>query len=79
MQNVAEVKAIDVQISDLLDRTASIRELLVKVYSEAVPYVGCDFRAASAQQQAQLVALVNTAKACAALLSTRIEKDSVDE
>lgn len=73
-QNTALIKGMDAQIDDLLQRTASLRELLVRSYSEALRYFGADYRALSAPQQSQLVALVNNTKACAALLNKRIER-----
>lgn len=78
-QNTALVKTLDVQINGLLQDTASLRELLMKSYSEAVRFFGADFLALSAPQQSQLAALVNNTKACAALLSKRIEQAADDE
>lgn len=73
-QNTALIKGMDAQIEDFLRRTASLRELLVQSYSEALTCFGADFLALSAPQQSQLVALVNNTKACAALLNKRIEQ-----
>ncbi|OFV78590.1 hypothetical protein [Rhodococcus erythropolis] len=70
---------MDAQIDDLLRRTASLRELLLQSYGEALGYFGADFRALSAPQQSQLAALVNNTKAGAALLGKRIEQDPDDE
>ncbi|WP_234711542.1 hypothetical protein [Mycolicibacterium llatzerense] len=78
-QNTALIKGLEASIDDLLERTVSIRELLMKSYGEAVEFFGADFRALSAPQQSRLAALVNTTKACAALLSTRITPDAADE
>ncbi|MGV0155944.1 hypothetical protein ACSW29_21630 [Rhodococcus sp. GB-02] len=78
-QNTALVKGMDAQIDDLLRRTASLRELLLQSYGEALGYFGADFRALSAPQQSQLAALVNNTKAGAALLGKRIEQDPDDE
>ncbi|OYD67294.1 hypothetical protein [Rhodococcus sp. OK302] len=72
--NTALINAMDAQIDDLLQRTASLRELLLQSYGEALGCFGADFLALSAPQQSQLVALVNNTKACAALLSERIKQ-----
>lgn len=63
-------------INDLLQRSASLRELLMKRYGEALELFGADFRALSASQQSKLAVLVNNTKACAALLSGRVEQDA---
>ena len=73
-QNTALINGMDAQIDDFLRRTASLRELLVQSYSEALRCFGADFLALPAPQQSQLVALVNNTKACAALLTKRIEQ-----
>lgn len=78
-QNTALVKSMDAQIDDLLRRTASLRELLLQSYGEALGCFGADFRALSAPQQSQLAALVNNTKAGAALLGKRIEQDPEGE
>ncbi|WP_260684544.1 hypothetical protein [Rhodococcus sp. KBS0724] len=72
--NTALVHTMDAQIDYLLQRTTSLRELLVQSYSEALRCFGPDFRALPAPQQSQLVALVNNTTACAELLSQRIEQ-----
>ena len=73
-QNTALVTSMAAQIDDLLQRTALLRELLVKCYGEALGFFGSDFLTLSAHQQSRLVALVNNASACAALLGARIEQ-----
>lgn len=78
-QNTALVVAQDAKIDDLLQRTVSLREMLTKSYSEALPFFGDDFLMLPKEQQSQLVALVNNTKACAALLSRRIEQEGDDE
>lgn len=78
-QNTALVKAIDAQIDDLLQRTTSLRELLMKSYGETLECFGADFLALSAPRQSTLVSLVNNTKACAALLNTRIEQGAEGE
>jgi len=50
----------------------------VGAYGAALPFFGADFRGLSATQQSQLAALVNSTKACAALLRTRIQQDADD-
>ncbi len=79
MQNTALVRTMDAQIGDLHQRTASIRELLVKTYSAALQFYAADFRALTSTQQSQLAALVNNTKACAALLGHRIVPAGNDE
>lgn len=78
-KNTAIVKGIDAQIGSLLERTTSLRQLLMKSYGEALQFFGADFAALPAPQQAQLGALVNNTKACAALLTKRIEQDADGE
>ncbi|WP_219813789.1 hypothetical protein [Rathayibacter sp. AY1H2] len=78
MRNIAQVQAMDAQIDDLLQRTASTRELLLKVYGEALPLFGADFATLAPAQQSQLASLVNVAKASAALLSARVEQAADD-
>lgn len=78
-QNTALVKGMDAQIDDLLRRTASLREMLLQSYGEALGCFGADFRALPAPQQSQLAALVNNTKAGAALLGKRIEQDPEGE
>lgn len=77
-QNTALVRGIDAQIGDLLQRTVSLRELLIKSFGDAMAFFGADFLALSSSQQSQLAALVNNTKACAALLSKRIDPDPTD-
>jgi hypothetical protein len=77
--NVAHVRRIDAQIGELLQRTTSMRELLMTAYSDAVPMFGVDFRSLNVSQQSQLAALVNNTRTCAALLSRRVDQDPVGE
>lgn len=74
-QNTAGVRRMDVQIDDLLQRTVALRDLLKFSYGEVLEAFGADFLALSAPQQSRLAALVNNTKACAALLSKRIDQD----
>lgn len=78
-RNTARVRAVDGLLGDLLARTAALREALLKSYSEALTMLGSDFLALSGTQKSQLGALVNSAKACAVLLSERIEHDDDGE
>lgn len=78
-QNTALAVALDAQIDDLLRRTTSLREMLTKSYSEALPFFGDDFLMLPKEQQSQLAALVNNTKACAAQLSRLIEQEGDDE
>ncbi len=78
-QNTALVKVMDAQIDDLLQRTTSLRESLMRSYGAALAFFNADFRALSAPQQSRLAVLVNNTKSCAALLSKRIEQDADDE
>lgn len=78
-RNSAMVKGLDAQIDGLLQSTASLRELLLKSYGESLEFFGADFLALSSPQQSRLAALVNNTKACAALLSMRIEQGSDGE
>lgn len=79
MQNTALVRTMDAQIDDLFQRTASVRELLLKTYSGALQFYAADFVTLAPAQQSQLAALVNNTKACAALLGTRILPANHDE
>ncbi|MGP5220699.1 hypothetical protein [Arthrobacter rhombi] len=78
-QNTALVNDMNAHIDDLLQRSASLRGLLMKSYGEALEFFGANFLALSAPQQSQLAALVNNTKACASLLSKRVKEDSDDE
>ncbi len=74
-QNTVLVKDMDAQIDELLERTASLRKRLMNSYGEALQFFGADFLRLSSPQQSQLAALVNNTKACAGLLSKRIEQN----
>ncbi|GAB3570615.1 hypothetical protein [Spelaeicoccus albus] len=78
-QNAALVEGMDAQIADLLQRSAFLRELLIKSYGEALELFGADFAALTTPQQSRLAALVNNTKACAVLLSKRIKQDTDNE
>lgn len=78
-QNTAIVRGMNARIEDLLRRTASLRELLWTSYGGALQCYGRDFLTLSTSQQSQLAALVNTTKACGALLSTHIASDAAHE
>lgn len=78
-QNTALVEGMDAQIDDLLQRTSSLRELLMESYGESLKFFAADFLTLSVPQQSQLAALVNNTKACGALLSKHIEQDADDE
>ncbi|MEZ5199854.1 MAG: hypothetical protein R2742_00545 [Micropruina glycogenica] len=51
-----------------------LRESLMASYGDALLLFGADFRLLAPGQRSQLAALVDNTKACAALLSTRIEQ-----
>lgn len=78
-RNTALVERMDAQIDALLQRTTTLRGMLMTSYSERLDSFGADFRALSTAQQSQLAALVNNTKSCAVLLSERIEQDADDE
>lgn len=78
-RNTALVKGMDAQISDLLERTTSLRGLLRTSYGGALTHFGADFRELDPAQQSQLAVLVNNTKACAALMSERVAQDASDE
>lgn len=69
---------MEAQVEDLLQRTASLRELLMKSFGEALELSGADFIMLSVPQRSQLVALVNNTKACGELLSQQIEQERDD-
>lgn len=71
--NTTRVTNTEAQINNLLEQTSSLREELTKSYSAALPLFGTDFLVLAKPQQAQLAALVNNTKACAAQLSQHIE------
>lgn len=77
-QNAAFVRGVDAQIVLLLQRTASLRESLLIRYREALALFGADFLSLSTREQSQLAALVNNAKAAAALLSHTVDQESAD-
>ncbi|GAA1119762.1 hypothetical protein GCM10009650_25230 [Nesterenkonia jeotgali] len=74
-QNTASVKRMDAQLGDLLQRTEDLRERLRNSYRQSVGFSNADFRTLTTQQQSLLVAIVNNTKACAALLSSRIDAE----
>lgn len=78
-RNTAVVKGMDAQIEDLLQRTTSLREGLVKGYVEALEHFRADFQALAPTERAQLATLVNNTKSCAAMLSLRIEQEAASE
>lgn len=73
-RNTALVRGMDAQIDDLLQRTASLRELLMKSYGETLKHFAADFLRLAAPERSQLAALVNNTKASAALLITHLEQ-----
>ncbi|WP_458106734.1 hypothetical protein M1D51_12515 [Arthrobacter sp. R3-55] len=77
--NTALVKADQARIGDLLQKTTTIREELLKGYGEALVCFGADFLSLSESQQKKLGVLVNNTKSCAALLGKRIERGTGDE
>lgn len=77
-QNTALVAALDAQIDDLLKRITSLREMLTKNYSEALPLFGGDFLMLTKKQQSQLVSLVNNTQGCAVQLGRRLEQEGSD-
>lgn len=78
-RNTAQVSGMNAQIDDLRHRTTRLRKSLLKSYGESLALFGADFRLLPATQRSQLAALVNNAKACAALLSMQIEPVAHDE
>ncbi|GAB0105219.1 hypothetical protein JMUB6875_41970 [Nocardia sp. JMUB6875] len=78
-RNTALVKGMDAQIDDVLQRTTSLREGLVKSYGEALIHFRTDFHALAPAERSTLAALVNNTKACAKMLSLRIEQDADSE
>lgn len=74
-RNTALLKGMEAQVEDLLQRTASFRELLMKSFGEALELSGADFLMLSVPQRSQLVVLVNNTKACGELLSQQIDQD----
>ncbi|WP_043655700.1 hypothetical protein [Nocardia thailandica] len=78
-RNTALVAGMDAQIDDLVRRTTSLREQLVHSYGANLAHFRADFRTLGPAERSALAALVNNTKACAALLSTRIEQAPRDE
>lgn len=78
-QNTAIVRGVAAEIEALVYHTNSLREHLMKLYSDALQLFGADFLALSRTQQVQLGQLVNCAKAAAALLSRTVGQDATDE
>ena len=77
--NTSLVKGMDAQIADLLQRTTSLREGLVKNYGEALVHFRADFHTLAAAERSVLATLVNNTKSCAILLSMRIEQGADSE
>ncbi|WIB65734.1 hypothetical protein [Curtobacterium sp. MCBD17_040] len=78
-QNTAVVQGLGAQLDAFLQQTSTLRESLLTAYGDALALFGEDFRELPAGKRSQLGALVNNTKACAALLSQRIEDEPVDE
>lgn len=78
-QNTALVEGMDAQIDDLLQRTTSLREGLVKSYSAALVHFRADFRTLTPAERSALAALVNNTKSCATMLNMRIEEGGDSE
>ncbi len=77
--NTALVTEMGAQIGSLLQRTSSLRVELTRSYSAALPFFDTDFLVLAKPQQAQLAALVNNTKACAAQLGQHIEQAGDNE
>lgn len=78
-RNTSLIKTMDAEIDDLLQRTATFRELLLTSYGEAMELFGSNFLTLTSPQRSRLVALVNNTAGCAALLGSRVEQSSDDE
>lgn len=78
-RNTALVQGMDAQVNDLLHRTTSLREGLVKSYGEALMHFRADFHGLTPAERSTLATLVNNTKSCATMLSTRIEQDADSE
>jgi hypothetical protein len=77
-QNTAFVRGVDAEIDSVLQRTVALRERLLERYREAMAFYSSDFLALSSAERSQLAALVNNAKATAALLSHLVDVEAVD-
>ncbi|TIH40440.1 hypothetical protein [Subtercola vilae] len=78
-RNTALVRGMDAKIDDLLQRTATLRGLLMKSYGDALRHFAADFLVLSAPERSQLAALVNNTKAAAALLIKHVEQGADDD
>lgn len=74
-KNTASTDRMTAKVAALLQKTEEFRERLVASYEGALSAFGDDYAELSADEQVRLVALVNSAKACAALLSERFEEE----
>ncbi|MCC3295569.1 hypothetical protein LJ756_13160 [Arthrobacter sp. zg-Y411] len=74
-QNIALTKRSDIQIATALEETSSLRNRLVSLYAECLTFYRADFATLNEADQVRLATLVNNTKACAALLSRRIDPD----
>lgn len=77
-ENTAAVARLRARIEHLLERSVSVRELLRSRYVESQALFARDFLELSTADRTRLAALVNTAMACAALLSERVIGEDVD-
>lgn len=60
-------------VRSMLEKTERLRRALFSAYCEAMSLYGADYRRLSGEDRARLGALVNNAKAAAALLSTMVD------
>ena len=73
-RNTASAEHATLKIQELLRKTEELRVRLVVSYEGSLPAFRSDYAELSSSEQAKLVALVNNAKACAALLSERFDE-----
>ncbi|TCL85305.1 hypothetical protein EDF31_105323 [Curtobacterium sp. PhB142] len=78
-KNTATVEGLDAQIEELLQQSTSLRELLLNHFTKSQALFARDFLGLTTEQQSQLAVLVNTAAACANVLTKRVNPAVIDE
>ena len=74
--NTAIVKKMNAEIEEILGSTRSSRDGLNSAFGNAMHFYNCDFRSLTSDEQHQLGALVNNAKALAALFGRSVNTEN---
>ena len=78
-ENTASTSRMTAKVVALLEKTAELRTRLIGSYKGVLSTYGHDYAELSTDDQGKLTVLVNSAKACAVLLSERFEEEPQQE